>query len=295
MSGDDGKPSDDPPWRKGVTGVTGVTPPGRRLSSRDEPRPTAWSASGVKGVTPPGRTPLDGKSGRTSPGAKSDHTADRNAVRLRANQRALERRKRARADDTPIRIDHPLAGFVPDIFADVWDPPDLQDFLKLVSDHLDRNPPPDDAVDDIDLLIVQTQAPFELIVGFAIMSALVQKDDGLRQAFGATLERGANAFFNLARRLNPRVRIPPGLNPDKLDALFFGLPDLALQVPYAFATDAFGRIMPLLRDEQDEAYNEQLVAFTLGLRTRFIETRSFGDQPLARLFPSPLPDGADPE
>ena len=286
MNGNGGPPPDDdtPPWRKGVTGVKGVTPPGRRLSDDSEPRPTKWSASGVQGVVPPGRATPSALNPRLDP----------NARRLKANKRVLERRKGSVDARMEPEVDRPLAGFVPDVFADVWDPPDLQDFLKLLSDFLEEHPPDEDAIDDIDRLIVQSQAPFELIVGFTIMSAMVRRDEALRQDFAPPLERGANAFFNLARRLNPHVRIPRGMIPESMDALFYDLPDLALQVPFAFATDAFVRVMVLLRDEANEAYDERLITFALKLRGRFIESRSFGDQPLSRLFPWSLPEWTPP-
>ena len=285
MSGDGRKPSDKPPWLKGVVGVTGVVPPGRRLSDASEHRPNAWSASGVSGVTPPGHAQPGGHtptSGRAGPQA-SDRTA-------KANRQAWKRRRRSRTDTTQPEAVRPQAGFLPDVFADVWDPPDLQDFLKLLSEFLEKHPPHEDAIDDVDHLITQSQAPFDLIVGFTIMSALVRNDDGLRQDFAVPLERGANAFFNLARRLNPHVRIPRGVMPDVVDALFFDLPDLARHVPLAFATDAFARVMGLIRYEEDEPYDETLLTFALELRQRFIENRSFGDQPLADLFPWSLPD-----
>ena len=275
------KPTDPPPWLKGVTGVTGVVSPGRRLSPPDERRPTAWSASGVSGVTPPGKVAARGKPVDPKAGAQR---------RMQANLRALQRRRRSGDGAARPENDRPQAGFLPDVFADIHDPPDLQDFLKLLSDFLDEDPPREAAIDDIDHLVIQSRAPFELVVGFTVMSTLVGKDDDLRQEFVASLDRGANAFFNLARRLNPRIRVPRGIIPDVVDALFFDLPDLALTIPFAFATDAFVRIMPLLRRDDDPGYDERLLRFAQRLRARFIDTRSFGDQPLDRMFPWSLPD-----
>ena len=270
------KPTDPPPWRKGVGGVTGVTPPGRRLSPTTEPRPTKWSASGVSGVTPPGRA--------------DPHPSQ--AVAAKANLHALKRRQKSIDADAKATAARPQAGFLPDIFADLRDPPDLRDFLKLLSDFLDEHPPRAEALDDIDHLITQSRAPFQLIVGFTVMSALVGRDEDLRMEFQSALERSAQAFFNLARRLNPRIRVPKGVIPEMVDALFFDLPDLSLRVPFAFATDAFMGILPLLRDEDDPAYDERLLTFSVTLRRRFIDARSFGDQPLHALFPWTPPEWA---
>jgi len=279
-----GRDDDDtPPWRQGVSGVRGVTPPGRRLPDKSH-RPNAWSASGVQGVTPPGHA------------VPGQNTAANRAATHRKLQADLRTRRRQRpekaSDPNPSAPVRPAAGFMPDIFADIQDPPDLQDFLRLLSEFLDEHPPAEDALDDIEKLIAQSHAPFEIVVGFTMMSALVGKDEALREDFGESLERGAHAFFNLARRLNPHIRIPPGLSPQSVDALFYDLPDLALQVPFAFATDAFVRLMRLLRDPADEVYDELLLAFAVRLRRRFIDTRSFGDQPLTRLFPWAVPDWA---
>ncbi len=284
MSRDGRKPSDTPPWRVGVIGVTGVEPPGRRLAPPDERRPTPWSASGVRGVTPPG-----GATPTSRRGATSDTRSRRIA---QDNCRILQRRRRLSEDAIRPTTDRPQAGFLPDVFADIQDPPDLQDFLKLLSDFLDEHPPREEAIDDVDHLVIQSRAPFELVVGFTVMSALVGRDDELRQDFASALERGANAFFNLARRLNPRLRVPRGIIPEVVDALFFDLPELAYQVPFAFATDAFVRIMPLLRRDDEPTYDEQLLRFAVTLRQRFVENRTFGDQPLGRMFPWTPPDWA---
>lgn len=282
MSGEGRKPPGPPsPWLKGVVGVTGVVPPGRRLSP--DARPNRWSASGVTGVVPPGKMPAGQVPGEHL-GTERDW--------LKANLRTLQKRRRSIDEDGRPGAPRPQAGFLPDVFADISDPPDLQDFLKLLSEFLDRHPPREDAIADIDHLIAQSHAPFELVVGFTVMSTLVDKNDGLRQEFATALERGANAFFNLARRLNSRIRVPRGVIPEVLDALFYDLPSLAQQVPFAFATDSFTRIMPLLRTEGDEVYDERLLRFAVRLRKRFIASRSFGDQPLDRLFPWTTPDWA---
>ncbi|MCK6547040.1 hypothetical protein L6R52_14415 [Myxococcota bacterium] len=301
------------PWLAGVTGVTGVVPPGRRLSPIGERRPTRWSASGVRGVTPPGKQkPGEGPAAETAAKLERKQT-----LRDKAAKKALEQAKASAKPSATAKPGgpkppaalgrggakapaafrdpgRPTAGFVPDAFGSLRDPDDLKAYLELISEFFKASPPGPHAGDNLGELILQSHAPFELVVAFTALSAIVGKSASLRKRHTAPLERGAKAFFNLARRLNPNVKAPRGLVPETLDAIFYDLPQTAYQVPYAFATDALCRLLELFR-AGDEDSDRELVHFAEGLRARFIDDRSLGDQPLSRMFPWQLPDWAPEE
>ncbi|MEO1230657.1 MAG: hypothetical protein AAFZ18_17310 [Myxococcota bacterium] len=245
-------------WQRG-TDVEGVVPPGRRLESAA--RESKWSASGVKGVTPPGL-------GR----ARSQAPA---RPRAQPNGRAPAKRP----------------GRVVDLIGGGDDPDDIGAFLQALGDFITRHAPSDEHAEGFAELIRQSQAPFEIVVAFTVLSALADADPSLRSEHGRALERGARTFFNLARRLDPAVEVPPDLGPESVDPLFFDLPYLALDVPYAFAVDAFCRQLELLRE--DDGRRDALLADEAEtLRRRFIERRAFGDQALRELFPWTRPDWA---
>lgn len=278
------------PWLVGVTGVTGIVPPGRRLSPITERRATKWSASGVSGVRPPGKLKVG-----EGPSAESAEKAEqKRALREKAARKALDQAKApAKGAKLPAAFrdpGRPSAGFKPDVFGSVRDPDDLKTFLELISDFLKDVKPGPHAGENLGELIMQSHAPFEIVVAFTALSALVGKNGALRKKHQAPLERGAKGFFNLARRLNANVKAPRGLIPETLDAIFYDLPQTAFQVPYAFATDAFSRLIELLRG--DEETDRELVRFAVDLRARFIDHRSIGDQALSRLFVWQLPDWA---
>ncbi|MCA9552513.1 MAG: hypothetical protein KC933_20945 [Myxococcales bacterium] len=286
MSKDD---DDRSPWLRGVAGVRGVVPPGRRLSK--DKRPSRWSASGVKGVVPPGnQKPGEGP---VAEWLKDKGKAKRQAEKL--NARALEAEKKAAERGKPsegVEFDpmRPMAGFVPEVFADIGDPGDLKVFLQTINDFLTENRPDPTVAIHFNQVVNQSHAPFEIVVGFTVLSVLVGRSSELRRRFALSLERGAKAFFNLAGRLRTDVKPPRGLVPETVDAIFYDLPATAYQVPYAFATDAFVRLLELLRKDDDPEYDATLLEFARGLRERFIEGRSFGDTPLVRMFPDEVPE-----
>lgn len=286
---------DEPPWRRGVAGVKGVTPPGRRLGKPGDRRPNRWSATGVAGVTPPGaQSPGTGPA--TDWVLKKDKAA--RALQKKQNQRAFDDAKRAAAKPeapaAPPSFDplRPGAGFAPDVFADVGDPGDLKAFLQNVNDFLAEHRPHPQCADHFNQLITQSHAPFEIVVGFTILSAVVGRSSELRRKFALSLERGAKVFFNLARRLDPDVRPPRGLVPETVDALFYDLPATAMQIPYAFTTHAFLHQMTLLRGPDDPEYDEALVSFGESLWSRFIQGRAYGDTGLDAMFPWETPEWA---
>ena len=129
----------------------------------------------------------------------------------------------------------------------------------------------------------------------AKLSALIAGDTEQRNRYARPLERGARAFFNLAMRLDSSVKPPRGLAPQRLDPIFYDVPKTAYQVPYAFATDAFVRILELLRG--DLRHDRLLVGLARDLYQRFIASRSYGDRALSAMFPwqepawAPLDEG----
>ncbi len=291
MAKDDKKDSESP-WLKG-TGVKGIVPPGRRLSK--DPRPSRWSASGVQGIRPPGKK----KPGEIPTVGWARISKDNKAQQRKAmikdfeKKRQQEPKKSAPRDQfDPLR---PMAGFVPDAFADLHDPDDVKAFLKVITDFLSDNRPSEAVEQTFAEFVGQSHAPFEILVGFTILSAIVGRSVQKRRRYGPALERGAKVFYNLARRLNPGIKIPKGLVPETMDAIFYDLPDTAYQIPYAFATDAFLRALELFRDhdEESEPSERTLIEFALQLRERFIVGRSFGDSPLESIFPWELPEWAE--
>jgi hypothetical protein len=268
MAGDD-----DRPWA--ATGVRGITPPGRRLS-KDEKRPLRWSASGVRGVTPPGKL-------EPGKGPATDWTMKRAGA-------APTRPKPGAKAGGPQPGERVNAGFVPDVLAGGDDPKSFKVFLDELAAFFRDHKPDEAAMVHLAELIGQSHAPYEIIVGFTVLSALVGADKQLRSRYSWALERGAKAFYNLAMRLDPRVKPPRGLSPQRLDPIFYDLPATAYQIPYAFATDAFVRILDLVRG--DIAHDRKLVAFARDLHARFVGRRSFGDKPLADLFPFDEPPWA---
>lgn len=282
------------PWLKGVTSVSGVVPPGRRLSPSTERRATDWSASGVKGVRPPGKlTPGEG------PAVESALKAEKKRLlREKANKRAKEeataKGARGRLADpqtrrSPASFDpgRPIGAFQPDPFADLGDPADFKTFLEGIADFIKTLELTEDACGNLAELITQSHAPYEIAVAFTVLSAAVGKNAALRKRFTPALERGAKTFFNLAGRLSPSIKPPRGLKPDSMNAIFHDLPPSAYQVPYAFASDAFAWMIELLGREPD--MDRKLVAFAIGLRKRYIDRRAIGDRALADLFPWTAP------
>lgn len=284
------------PWLEGVTGVTGVIPPGRRLSPLSERRATKWSASGVAGVRPPGKLKAD-----EGPAAESAEKQERKRLlREKETKRALEAAKAKKeaakknaqgGKGAPeVKPARPMRGFVPAPFADVRDPTDLKGFLEAIAEMFKTQKPGEDAMENLGEMIMQSRAPFDIAVAFTIISVLIGKDGALRRRYTPQLERGAKTFFNLSIRLNKNVKAPRGLNPETMDAIFYDLPATAFQVPFAFATDSFCRMTVLLRG--DEECDRALVRNASELRDRYIEKRSLGDQSLARLFPWKVPEWA---
>lgn len=241
------------PWRQ-RTPVKGVVPPGRKLS--DEPRPRVWLASGVIGVTPPG----DSEGGPPRPAPRSNPKRSPPAGKKKANAKPSS-------------------------------PLPLQGLLDRLADYARENVEPSDVVlRDISREMLQTHAPFEIVVGFTLLSALVGTDEARRRDYHLTLERGAKAFYNLARRLDPKVRAPRGLVPQTLDPLFYDVPDMAYQLPEPFVVHAFAGQLEHLRS--DPEHDRRLMDFMRQLRRELVEGRRFGEQPLERMFPWREPDWA---
>lgn len=232
------------------------------------------------GVVPPGGQ----TGGGPGPGPKRKRQGASPARVLAAARRGEEL--------PPLDLGRPMAGFVPQVFADAGDPDGLEPLLSEISRFLTEHRPPPERAESFSSLLFQSRAPFELVLGFTLLSVLVGSRQDLRRRYGLALERGAKAFFNLARRLDPGAKIPRGLNPETLDPLFLDLPDIALQVPFAFVADAFCRQIDLLF-EAEPARDRLLVEEALSLRRRFIERRAYGDRALRDLFPLTLPDWAE--
>lgn len=287
---DDVAPS---PWLAGVYGVTGVVPPGRRLSPPTERRPNAWSASGVQGVTPPGKQ----KPGEGPADVAKDKAARRRGVAQKADARAFQNARSGRpppkrraasdpgaeAEAARPKAGRPQAGFVPNPFAGLRDPPDLKTYLDAIAELMRELPLGPDSIEGLGELIRQSHAPYEIAVGFTMLSVAVGRSNSMKRRYALVLERGAKVFFNLSRRLNPTMSIPRGLAPQTVDPIFYDLPTSAYEIPFAFATSAFCRVIELVRE--DEATDRKLVTFAQDLRKRYIDGRSHGDERLERMFP----------
>lgn len=284
------------PWLKGVSGVEGITPPGRRLSPPTEKRPTRWSASGVKGIRPPGNlAPGEGPASE-----HADALEKKRRLREKANKRALDESTRKQAPkgaraakaSQPPDSGRPTAGFQPNPFTGHSDPPDIKTYLELIAELTKKLEPSEACGGHLAELILQSHAPFEIIVAFTILSVIVGKSTQLRRKHAQPLERGAKTFYNLAIRMDTTktVKAPRGLIPETMDAIFWDLPKTAYQMPFAFATDAFCRMLELLQSERPK--DAELIRFALELRARFIEGRSLADKSLAALFPWDTPDWA---
>lgn len=290
----EGPKEPESPWLKGVSGVTGVIPPGRRLSPVTEKRPTRWSASGVRGVRPPGtQKPGQGPSAESAAAWEK-----KKSLREKQNQQLYEGAKSGRAvkkrgGELSYDPGRPVGGYTPDPFAGQRDPKDLKGFLEEISELIRRLSLGTEYAVPMAELVRQSHAPFEVIVGFTVLSALVGKDNSLRRRHTLPLERGAKAFFNLSRRLDPNVKPPRGLVPESVDAIFYDLPTTAFQLPFAYAVEAFGRMIDLLRSE--EAQDRKLIEGVRALRKKYIDGRALGDRALEKLFPWTEPEWAPEE
>lgn len=242
------------PWA--ARGVSGVVPPGRRLSEAAEKRRARWSASGVDGVAPPGNQ-------EPGEGPAAEWVLRHQKTQKRPGKPALGR---------------PGAGAEAQ-----GDPADLKTFLELFAEFFRTHPLDPENAQQLGQLIAQSHAPFEILIAFTILSAHVGTEGPQRKKHQWSLERGAKVFYNLAKRLDASVRPPRGLVPKTVDPLFFDLPRTAMQIPFAYATDAFLRTLELYRGDTNR--DRLLMRFARQMRDRFIEHRTFGDQPLARLFP----------
>jgi hypothetical protein len=258
--------------------VKGVTPRGRRLDAAGSPRAARWSASGVQGVTPPGSVkPGDGP-----------------ATQWLNRRKQTKKRPPRRADPGAAPgSGRPTVGFVPDVLAGADDPQGMRAFLEEIAGFFREHRPDDSAAAHLAELIGQSHAPYEIVVAFTVLSALLAGDTAQRNRLSRPLERGARAFFNLAMRLDDTVKAPRGLAPQRLDPIFYDVPRTAYQVPYAFATDAFVRIIELLRG--DLRHDRLLVRFARDLYQRFIASRSYGDRALSSMFPWQEPLWAPPD
>jgi hypothetical protein len=283
------KDPDAAPWT--VAGIRGVVPPGRRLGAPTEKRPLPWNASGVVGVTPPGNLkPGEGPATRWILKHQKGAPPPK-PVATKAPPRKLGRPVPGEVvEPKPIDAGRPTAGFVPDPAAGTGDPASLKLFLDEITEFFAAHTPADTAEEDLDMLIRQSQTPYEIIVAFTILAALVGEDQNKRNRFGRSLQRGAKAYYNLAQRLDKKVRPPRGLAPQTLDPIFYDLPQLAYQLPFAFATDAFSKLLDMVRGSI--AHERLLIRAARDFRRRFIEGRSLGDKALSAMFPWTEPEWA---
>lgn len=248
-------PGYEAPWRE-RTPIKGVVPPGRKLSN--EPRARVWHGSGVEGITPPGT--MEAKPAKKSPKPAGPKRG--------ARQKGDGKTAKKPSSSLP-----------------------LQGLLDRLADYVRENvEATHEVLRDLSREMLQTHAPFEIVVGFTLLSALIGTDETRRRDHHLILERGAKAFYNLARRLDPKVRPPRGLVPQTLDPLFFDVPDLAYQLPEPFVVRAFCGLLDLLRS--DPEHDRRLIAFTNELRKEYVLGRRYGDQPLERMFPWREPDWA---
>ena len=260
-------------------GVTGIVPPGRRLGDAGEKRRAAWSGTNVVGVAPPGNQAADEGPAVRWAVAKSKGL-DPNKREAPGGKKKSNKQVASTETFEPNR---PTAGFVPDLSASDNDPKDLKTFLDLFAEEFKNNAIDDESAKQLSQLVGQSHAPFEILIGFTILTAWVGTDGAKRKAEQWSLERGAKVYFNLAKRLDPNVRPPRGLVPKTVDPLFFDLPASTFQMPYAYSVDAYLRIMELCR--ADHVRNKKLVNFAHALYDRFIEKRSYGDRALTAMFP----------
>lgn len=262
-----GNDDERPPWYS--PGVDGIVPPGRRLGKPGDKRHAKWAAAGVNGVVPPGnQKPGDGPGARWVMGKEKSKPKGKPIPRTASGS---------------VDQGRPTAGFIPNVFADSDDPRNLKAFLDEIAAYFREHRPDDSALVHLSELIGQSHAPYEIIVAFTVLSTLIGPDTDLRNRYSWALERGAKAFYNLAMRLDNRVRPPRGLAPQRMDPLFYDLPPTAYKVPFAFATEAFLRMLELMRG--DIGHDRAMMRFARDLYLRFVEQRSFGDKPLADMFP----------
>ncbi len=275
MASDDDKP---PPWH--LPGAKHVVPPGRRLDKADNAS-NRWSASGVRGIRAPGNQ-------KPGEGAAWQWMTRKDKGKKRKKPTTAKRPGSATAD-----AERPTAGFVPNVFADTGDPVSLKAFLEEIANWFRDNHPDDISKTHLAEMIGQSHAPYEIIVAFTMLSAIVGGDTNERNRFAWALERGAKAFYNLAMRLDKNVRPPRGLAPQRMDPIFYDLPGTAFQIPYAYATDAFLRLIELTRGSI--AHDRKMMSFSRDLHRRFIEERSYGDRSLGDIFPWEEPPWAPEE
>jgi hypothetical protein len=290
------KPKPDAPWR--VAGIEGIVPPGRRLSPESENRPLAWSASGVRGVVPPGKLApgtgpatewtlkkagVDARGRPTKPsrpGARAGDAAAQGSGGSRAAGRA--RRGAPAAPPPPIEAGRPTAGYLPDPNAGSADPRSLKLLLDEIAAFFDSRPILAERRDELDLMIRQSHAPYEVAVGFALLASVCQEPEP-KGRHARALQRGAQTYYNLAMRLDPELSPPRGLNPRAVDALFFDMPDSYRELPYSATAHAFLGLLELLRG--DRVHDRDLLRFARKLERRFITGRSYGDQAVSTLLP----------
>jgi len=261
-----------PPWH--ASGVSGIIPPGRRLSKKSKTAATpTWRASNVAGIRiDEGKFDADGDGAWRM--QRSSIQKPRPSVS--SSRAAAGRRKPAKSKTDAIESTRPS----------------LKSFLDEIAAFIRENPPASSSTEMMAELITQSHAPYEITLGFTVLSALVGQDQEQRNRYASVLERGAQVFFNLAMRLDKTVEAPPGLAPQRLDPLFYDLPATAFQIPLAFATDAFLRISELL--EKDVTHDRALFDFGQALYGAHILAHRYGDQALSELFEKPKELDVDP-
>jgi len=255
---DEDKP---PPWH--ANGVKGVVPPGRKLGKKSPAKAAApWRATGVRGI-------------RLDENRDEDEALDQWRMKRSAFKKPSQAKEptRSKAPSKPKETKTEKPG------------PNLKLFLDEIAAFFREHPPEQKSHEMLAELIGQSHAPYEITLGFTVLSALVGQDTEQRNKYAWALERGARAFFNLAMRLDKTVKAPRGLAPQRLDPLFYDLPATAFQIPYAFATDAFLRIIELVQGEH--AHNQAVNRFGKELYEKHIQGHRYGDQSLAELFGKP--------
>lgn len=258
MSGRDSDEGPESRWAEG-TGVRGVVPPGRRLDGQR--KAGRWSASGVKGVALPHRA---------KPSAKPSWLEKPGQKRVQPKISA-----RSRSTRSPARL--------AEVFSDEFDPNSLAELLDQLRSFIEARSYEDEASERFSEIIIESRAPFEIIVAFTVLNGLIGSSKSRRRYFGPSLERGVKVYYNLALRLNPAVEVPPQVSTQPLDALFFDLADMALEVPYAYTADALAKVI----DQLEFPLSQETIDFCKSMRERFIERRVFADQALRQVFPGP--------
>jgi hypothetical protein len=228
-----------------------------------------------------------------------------NVKRQRAQQRdqrrSMARRAFVRAQNLPISVlentdtlkpGRATAGYMPKAFMDLRDPKGLAVLLTDIGLFLKEHPPDEEeAIDNLASLVVQSHDPYLITVGHVGLSSMIEGDADLEAEFEAVLVRGNTVMHYLLQRLDASHEAPEAFSDDGLQALFFGVPQIAWDLPFARTVDVFAQSLELLRNDREQDRN--LVAYVQQLRRRYVIGRSYGDKSVEALFPWETPEWAE--